>query len=476
MWGKRYFQAGALVVFTVLAAGCGAPIIAETTAGFVEQPVETTSVETQESPDSTVASMTTLALPTLEYSLAYVEYQEVKSYVGDDSLESRKIIDDYLSSNPNDASTPMGALCWASHELSRSYVMGTLRWAIDDYLIPAHMEQYGVSSEQLGGPGLEATEAFLKLVSGDPGSVGSVDDEISDLVVPPVENGNVGPVSSTGRSDGLSEEEYWELFRLDHELAGDGTEWSDAVRAIASPKMEAVFRAGEGLPPDVQVYADALVAYAKERIGRELDPSAEIRDATEYDQKGFPGLASFMSVAKYHQDCKRAGIADVADTVDSSSTSTTTTTTIPPVASTTTTTQPTVEETSPSTTSTTAPPSATTTQPLEDDTIPSPTSTTAPVSATTTQPQVEDTSPSTTTTTTLPVDDSVTTTTTQQPVEEPVATTLPQVEDTSPSTTTVPAPPVDDSVATTTTLPPGGGPPTDDGGENGLFNGDGGGG
>ena len=310
MLGKRYLQAGGVVAFAVLAAGCSAPIIAETITGSVEQPVETTSAETQESsvegeadlvqgsPDSTVAGVTTTTLPTLKYSPAWVEYQEMKTYVGDNSLESRKIIDDYLSSNPNDASTPMGALCWASHELSRSYVMGTLRWAIDDYLIPAHMEQYGVSSEQIGSPGLEATEAFLDLVLEKIGSVGSVDD---------------GTGGSTGRSDGLSEEEYWDLFLLDHELAGDGNAWSKAVQAIASPEMTAALQAGEGLPPDVQVYADALVAFAKERVGKELDPSAEIED-TEYDQRGFPGLAAFRSVAKYHQDCKRAGIADIYGT------------------------------------------------------------------------------------------------------------------------------------------------------------------
>ena len=61
------------------------------------------------------------------------------------------------------------------------------------------------------------------------------------------------------------------------------------------------------------VYADALVAFAKERVGKELDPSAEIED-TEYDQRGFPGLAAFRSAAKYHQDCKRAGIAYIPGT------------------------------------------------------------------------------------------------------------------------------------------------------------------
>ena len=265
---------------------------------------------------------TTTTMPTLEHSPAWIEYYEVKTYVGDSSFESRTIVNDYLSSNPNDISTPMGALCWAFHELSRSYVMGTLRWTIDNYLIPAHMEQYGVSSEQIGSPGPKATEAFLDLVSGEIGSVASVDDGTDDPAVLPAENGDLGPVGSTGETDDLSEEEYWEFFRIDHEFAGDGTAWSNAIRVVASPEMAAALQAGEGLPPDVQVYADTLVAYATERVGKELDPSAKIDD-TEFDHRGFPGLASFMAVAKYHQDCKRAGIVDIPNMVDSPSTSTT---------------------------------------------------------------------------------------------------------------------------------------------------------
>lgn len=66
-------RAGVLVAFAVLAAGCGAPIISETTADSVEQPVETTSTTNipestteranpvGESPGSTVADTTTKA-------------------------------------------------------------------------------------------------------------------------------------------------------------------------------------------------------------------------------------------------------------------------------------------------------------------------------------------------------------------------------------------------------------------------------
>ena len=344
MRAKHVSHLGGLIACLILTASCGAPIIAETTANFIEQPVETTTtkiqetiverdtVPVQENPESTVVGMTTTTSSTLEYSLAWIEWQGLKSDYSDDSLERIKIINQYMSNNPNDNSTSMGALCWAFHELSRSFMMGIARWLLDDHFIPDLMEDYGVTSEQIGNPGPEATEAFLDLVSGEAGLVeSSVDIGTDSQTVLPGENGNTGPVGSTGRAD-EGEDEYWESIRLDHEFAGDGTAWSKAVRAVASPEMAAAFRTGEGLPPDVQVYADSLVAFARERMGRELDPSAEIDD-TEFRQKTFPGFSAFMTAAKYHQDCKRAEIVDTPRTVDSPSTSTTK---IPPASSTTT--------------------------------------------------------------------------------------------------------------------------------------------
>ena len=436
-----------MVVFAIVAAGCGGPIIAETTVGSVEQPVETTSPEpqeslvegeegpVQESLGSTVVSMTTTTLPTLEYSPAWIEYQALELYYEDDSLENTledtRAIFNYMSSNPNDISTPMGALCWAVHELTRSSMIIFIRVLLDDYHIPYLMEEYGVTSEQIGSPGPEATEAFLELVSGGSGTIGITDAKTDGQTILPGTNEGKEPVGSTGEAHNNSEEDSWETIRLWNDFAGDGTAWSIAIRAVASPEIAAAFRAGEGLPPDVQVYADALGSFAKERAGREFDPSAE-SDDYYFGELSFPGLASFMQAAKYYQDCKRAAIGDISGMVDSSSTSTTTA--IPPVVSTTTKTQPTVEETSPSTTSITAPPSVTTTQPLVDDAVPSSSSTTVPAS---------------------------------------VATTQPQVENTSPSNNTVLAPPIDDSTTTTSLPLEEGGPPPDDGNEDRLFNEDG---
>ena len=303
MLGKRYLQAGGVVAFAVLAAGCSAPIIAETTTGSVEQPEETTSTETQDSVleeggrvsagegsgSRTAVGITKTDSPTLEYSLAWMESRALEPLLGEDSLKSTKAINNYMLTNPNDSSIPMGALCWAFHELYRTSTIDMMRWQLDNYLIPHLMESHGVSSEQIGNPGPEATEAFLDLVSGEPGSVGSVDDGTGGQTVVPGKNEDAEPVRSTGEANDRSDGDSWETIRLWNEFAGDGTAWSNAVRAIASPEMSAAFRADEGLAPDVQVYADALVAFARERVGRELDLLTESDDYTLGNQ-AFRGL------------------------------------------------------------------------------------------------------------------------------------------------------------------------------------------
>ena len=388
-------RAEMLVAFAILTAGCGAPIVAETTSGSVEQPVETISTTDiregiTERPDTvseeasnTAVDTTTTVSPILEYSPAWIEWQEIKPHFRDSSLESTRIINNYMSDNPNDVSTPMGALCWSFYELSRSSVMDYLRWTLDDYTIPFIIEEFGVTSEQVGNPGPEATEAFLDLMSGDGGLVASIDAGTGAQTVLPGDNGGEGPVGSTREDDYGNDDELWEFLRLEHEFAGDGTAWSRAVWEVASPEMAAAFRAGEGLSPGVQVYADALIAFAGDRVGREFDVSAETADI-DFQKPGFPGIASFVEAANNHQDCKRAWIDDVTGAVDSSSDSTTT---IPPSTSTTTIIQPTVEDTLPPTTSVTVPPSVTTIQPFTDDAIPSSPDTTVPASTTTTQPQ-----------------------------------------------------------------------------------------
>lgn len=330
----------ALVSFVVLACiACGTSIVAETTNPGVidsnEVPTDsinpgegvnspdTTDIQTSTSTTndvkgstSTMNSTTTFVTVTTilggALSPAWIEAQALDSSLSAesaDNLEDTRFVNDYYSTNPNDISTPMGALCWAYHELDRSITKDGIRHILDEFTVPIFMEHYGVASEQFGPPGPDTTSDFLKLVSGDNGPVGSTGEGSDVATATPGVNGDVGPVGSTDENKATTDD-YIEYLRILHEFAGDGTAWSTAIRTIASPEMTSAFKAGNGLPADLQVYADALIAFAKEHIGIDMDHTAE-SDNLDFALPGFPGLETFVKTAKYHQDCQRAQIQDL---------------------------------------------------------------------------------------------------------------------------------------------------------------------
>ena len=337
-----------LVAFAMLGASCDSPIVAETTnsisvesasdkenldevdsesntttsitVGLTVVPSTTDAVTTASSTVNTVidstSSTTTIATTTTTLSRkpspAWVESQALdpkSSGMGDGNLDDLRSVISYYSNNPNDILTPMGALCWAYHEISRAFAMGDSRYMLDQFAIPFFMEHYGVTNEQVGPPGVEATGAFLDLVSSSSGPVGSTSDGSGGQKSTPGGDGDgdEGPVGSTGED---TTDDTIEFLGIHHEFAGDGTAWLTAVRAVASPEMVAAFKMGEGLPVDVQVYADALVAFARERVGKDIDLSAESDDLS-FGSPEFPGIESFIETAKYHQDCERARIEDL---------------------------------------------------------------------------------------------------------------------------------------------------------------------
>lgn len=59
-----------------------------------------------------------------------------------------------------------------------------------------------------------------------------------------------------------------------------------------------------------RIYADALVAFAEEHVGKPLDDSAE-SDVLDFAGIDFPGIDAFIEEAKYNQNCKRAMVADM---------------------------------------------------------------------------------------------------------------------------------------------------------------------
>lgn len=86
-----------------------------------------------------------------------------------------KIYRDYVLMNPNDLSTPMGALCWAHHEVERAIARNITRDALDNDTIPIYVKVLGLTTEHVG-TGTQATEALRALFKDKDGSdVGPVD-------------------------------------------------------------------------------------------------------------------------------------------------------------------------------------------------------------------------------------------------------------------------------------------------------------
>ena len=318
-----------LVALVILGTSCGgAPTTAETTnraeqtiettptslAGPLdnsEEPADTTTGSNQVSSTSTTVVASTIVPPSRELSQAWVDSQVTLSKVGSDDFADSTYYINYLSINPNDVSTPMGALCWAYHELGQSFEKDSMRSMLDYHMVPFLMENYdGITDEQIGPPGPKATDAFFDLVLSDIGSIGSVDDS-SGQIDTYGENSATGAVGSIdGSDDAMTDANIIGYFNDIHEFAGDGNAWPDAVRTIASPEMAAAFAAGEGLPAEVQVYADALIAFAEEHVGKPFDDSAG-SDVLNFADIDFPGIDAFIEEAKYNQNCKRAMIADM---------------------------------------------------------------------------------------------------------------------------------------------------------------------
>lgn len=230
--------------------------------------------------------------------------------------------DGYVRNNPNELSTPIGALCWATHEIMRGAAIGRVRYFMDMEHIPFVMGKLGITSEQVGESGPEATAAvidFLGTGTDNVGSIGSINDEPNQ----PVEGAPVGPdgdepVSVDGGSESPVEHDvfdyerdtffmdvYVEVMRKWNKLGGDGTEWETAIRAVNNPEVVAATRAGGGLPTAAQPYADALFADVGE-LARAGYP-ARFEDFNSFPWK-LDHFDAFVEVAKYAQNCKRADI------------------------------------------------------------------------------------------------------------------------------------------------------------------------
>ena len=214
-------------------------------------------------------------------------------------MEALREIRTYYLGNPNTQSTPMGALCWAHHEIHHNLTRRLAREHLDDMFILLVMDMFGITREQVvHEAGRAATQAVIGLLD----AVGD-DDEI---------------IQNFDDFDG-----FVEMLRLLDGFGGTGGEWVTALSSVAAPAVEAATRAGGGLPAEERAYADALFGLVKAQA------ASDSPVLTTADLLGLDGYEEFLTEARFSANCARAVIFSpdlVPDTTTTTSAATTSTT------------------------------------------------------------------------------------------------------------------------------------------------------
>lgn len=350
-----------IIILALVTTGCSLNVGAETTLGFESQATDTTDGpssipkvnEDEQQTDSAIASNTSTSVPVTDsepatttmvgssfpsvdgnilsgvnvvesttttttipnpidarpLSQAWIESGSLRNAIG--LLEDARVQEEYWLNNPNTLSNPMGAFCWAFHEIYRS-VWRLLSFDILGSEIEWLMTKLDITVTQVGEEGVDRNTAVLNILAEgdnqDTAPVGNV--EGGDAQTNTIEPGQDRTDEELARLLFYSDE-YIEHYRIENRIAGDGTEWYDALRAVADPKVIEATRSGDGLPTVVQPFADRFF----ERVNM---LSVDARSATDdyyagdfYDafSEEIPlpsDLVAFLEEAKYSRDCKRA--------------------------------------------------------------------------------------------------------------------------------------------------------------------------
>ena len=238
---------------------------------------------------SVASSSTTGA--TRQLSPAWVGAQEQLGMLEDLSFDETGIVQarrvsDYMSSNPNEWATPMGALCWADFEIIRTFDMAGQREALDHDLIPMVIEELGIDGQVGSGRGPATSRAVIAILEGYATTTTMA-----------------GAAASPGAWYATSE--VIAVLRLLDDAGGTGMESLDALDAVAGEEWAAAVRAGNGLPADVLQYADGLAANAREQLASGNPKINSYMFGIWVD-----GYEAFVELAKYDQNCLRTMIGD----------------------------------------------------------------------------------------------------------------------------------------------------------------------
>ena len=316
-----------LFVWALVCSACSVDVVAETSSpadqdGSVTVVTSTSVpvVSATETATSVVSSVVTTAIAMLDLSPAWIEAKEInrlfdKELPNDEDfvaevLADSRFYDEYILENTNSIlSSPMGALCWVVQELSRSHELYLGRIYADEWA-EDFIGELGIVDENYNDQ--RPIDFLLGYLTGD---ITVEDDGDSGPVG--IVNEDSGGTPGVSDSEESIEDDEWtkediltiyrdpgiiELLR-NFGGPGDGTEWASAVRSVVSPEVRAAVGAGEGLPPDVQLYADALFRAVQDYI------DSGQTEASSFYREDIPGFHNFVEAAKYSPDCKRLSIA-----------------------------------------------------------------------------------------------------------------------------------------------------------------------
>ena len=265
---------------------------------------------------TTSASKTTTSAPTTvttipELSPAWVEAERMfglrRSADSDVAVEAQWTA--YLSMNPNEWSTPIGALCWADFELRRNRSILRNREEIDFLVVPSLIRL--ITSEQVKASILAPGTVETSREAYGPATTRRLLQLFDSSATAGTGNGGDGPRDlASVFSDELPLEVYEKAIALIREgdrRGGDGSEWLDALDAVAGKEWSDAISAGDGLPEAARVYADNLAKNARVQA-HSHEPVLDATVSGSY----IGGYRDFVDVAKYDQNCQRATIGSPA--------------------------------------------------------------------------------------------------------------------------------------------------------------------
>ena len=263
-----------------------------------------TAITTNATATSTASATPSTAVRAL--SPAWVGAQQRLDVAGtwahtvEGAAEARRAFE-YSLSNPNQWSTPMGALCWADHELSRVTDMLLFRDMLDEDMTSMLMDELGIGDDQVPpGPSRARSRAVI------------------DILESYTSTTTTSGTTPTTMASGFIDPGIVAMLQALDYGGGTGLEWLDALDRVASPEWAAAVRAGDGLPADVLKYADGLAANARRQLANSTPRMTGYMYGPFVD-----GYEAFREAAKYDQNCLRTMIGDPPPDIPAQTTTTT---------------------------------------------------------------------------------------------------------------------------------------------------------